>query len=143
MTVAAFLALMPALLGMTAVQSAGNPDVRRLVIQDEVIVRVPVRPRLALPRIEWKERKGPKCVPLASVRAAMLAGPDAVDFLLRDRRRIRAKLSRDCAALDFYGGFYLKTRDERMCADRDFLHSRMGGRCEIDRFRTLVPRLDD
>lgn len=143
MTVTLFLALAPTLLGFAAIEAAADPSVRRLVIRDEVIVRVPVRPRLAPPRVEWKERKGPKCVPLASVRAAMLAGPNAVDFLLRDRRRVRAKLSRDCAALDFYGGFYLKTKDERMCADRDFLHSRMGGRCEIDRFRRLVPQLDD
>ena len=92
-------------------------------------------------KIEWKEGKGPKCVPLGDVRAAMLSGREQVDFLLEDRRRIRAELSDGCQALDFYVGFYLKTEDERMCAGRDFVHSRMGGRCEIDRFRSLEPRL--
>ena len=140
MTVSTFFALLPALIGLAAVQSA-DPAVRRVLVQDELIVRVPVRPRLAPPAIEWEEHKGPKCVPLAQVRAATLAGSDAVDFLLAERRRVRAELKEGCEALDFYGGFYLKTKDERMCADRDFIHSRMGGRCEIDRFRSLEPKI--
>ena len=134
-------ALVPALLGLAAVEAGRQPDARRITVRDEVITRVPVRPRLAPPQIEWKESKGPRCVPLGDVRAAMLSGREQVDFLLEDRRRIRAELSDGCQALDFYVGFYLKTEDERMCAGRDFVHSRMGGRCEIDRFRSLEPRL--
>ena len=140
MTVSTLLALVPALIGLAALQSGDHLVVRRIVIHDEMITRVPVRPRLAPPDVEWEERKGPKCVSLGEVRAATLSGSDAVDFVLNDRRRVRAQLSKGCDALDFYGGFYLKTRDERMCADRDFIHSRMGGRCEIDRFRTLEPK---
>lgn len=142
MTVSSFLALLPALMGLAAVQvPGGDPGLRRLVAQDRVIVRVPVRPRLVPPRIEWHERKGPKCIPLADVRSAMLSGAEQVDFLLKNRQRIRAELSEGCEALDFYGGFYLKTRDERICADRDTVHSRMGGSCQIDRFRKLEPRV--
>lgn len=142
MTVSAFLALIPALIGLAAAQRvAEEPTVRSLVVQDQVIMRIPVRPRLAPPAIDWRESKGPKCVPLGEVRGAMLSGNEQVDFLLRDRRRIRAELSEGCAALDFYGGFYLKAKDDKLCADRDVIHSRMGGSCKIDRFRALIPKL--
>ena len=144
MTVSAFLALIPALFGFVTIQGGpGAMTVRSIVVQDQVILRVPVRPRLALPEIEWIERKGPKCVPLGDIRGAALSGPEQVDFVLRDRKRVRAELSEGCPALDFYGGFYLKTDDEKICADRDFIHSRMGGSCEIDRFRSLKPKLKD
>lgn len=144
MTVATFFVLIPALIGLAAVDAVGlAPQARRIVVQEEIIMRVPVRPRLAPPAIEWRERKGPKCVPLADIRSAMLSGREQVDFLLDDRSRVRAELSEGCGALDFYGGFYLKTEDDRVCAERDFVHSRMGGRCEIVRFRKLEPRIKD
>jgi len=73
------------------------------------------------------------------IRRALLSGPEQVDFILADRTRVRAKFDEDCPALDFYGGFYLQPQDERLCADRDAVHSRMGGSCTIDKFRLLVP----
>jgi len=142
MTVSLFLALLPALLGMAAAQDAqSQPVVRRLVVRDEVILKVPVRPRAGLPAIEWLERKGPKCIGTGGIRGAALAGSEHVDFLLFDRSRVRAEFDEDCPALDFYGGFYLKPEDERLCARRDFVHSRVGSSCRIERFRQLVPRL--
>lgn len=141
MTVWTFLALIPALIGLAASQGGEQPAVRQIALQDQLITRVPVRPRLAPPAIDWTERKGPKCVPLAEIRAAMLSGPEQVDFMLTDRRRVRAQLSEGCEALDFYVSFYVKTDDDRICAERDFIHSRMGGRCEIARFRSLEPKL--
>lgn len=142
MIVSTLLALLPALIGLAAVQPAGeDPDARRIVALDQIIMRVPIQPRLAPPQVDWKERKGPRCVPIAEISAAMLSGSEQVDFLLKDRRRVRARLSGGCAALDFYTGFYLRTRDERLCADRDMIHSRMGGRCEIDVFRMLEPEI--
>ena len=63
---------MPLLLGFFAVQpGAVEQSVTRLVIQDEIILRVPVQPRPLVRHIEWKERKGPKCVPVQSIRRAM------------------------------------------------------------------------
>ena len=47
----------------------------------------------------------------------------------------------DCPALDFYGGFYLQPDDERICAKRETIRSRVGGSCRIERFRLLVPQL--
>ena len=62
-------------------------------------------------------------------------GPITSISCLRNRQRIRAGSTSDCPALDFYGGFYLQPDDERICAKRDSIHSRMGGSCRIERFR--------
>ena len=142
LTLSTLLALLPALLGLAAAQPDERPQsVRRLVVEDEVILRIPLRPRSAPLPFEWIERKGPKCIPVGAIRGARLSGPDHVDFMMADRRRVRAKFDDDCPALDFYGGFYLKPEDERLCARRDSVHSRIGGSCRIERFRQLVPKL--
>ena len=129
------------LLGLAALaQDRGEGAVRQVMIEEQLTIRVPVRLRQVSP-IEWRERKGPKCFPAATIRGAMLSGPSSVDFLLRDRSRVRAELDSDCHSLDFYGGFYLQPADEKLCARRDAIRSRMGGQCRIDRFRSLEPRL--
>ena len=142
----AFLGLFPTLLGLPALIgiAADAPQdptvVRRVVIRDEVILRIPVRPRVS-PRIEWTERKGPKCIAIDTIAAAMLSGPSSIDFMLRDRRRIRAQMDSQCPALDFYNGFYLQPDDERICAKRETISSRVGTSCRIERFRQLVPQI--
>lgn len=142
MTSGLFLGFVPLLLGLFAVQpSSFQQTVTRLVAQDEVILRVPVEPRPFARQIEWVEHKGPKCVPAALIRSALLSGPEQVDFILASRERVRAKVNEDCPALDFYGGFYLQPEDEHVCAGRDAIHSRMGGSCRIERFKQLVPKL--
>jgi hypothetical protein len=141
LSVGAFWNVVPLLLGLFAAQPAAvGESVTRLIIQDEVIMRVPVQPRPLMPDIEWVEKKGPKCVPIATIRRALLQGSEAVDFILANHSRIRAQFDEDCAALDFYGGFYLQPQDDRLCAGRDAVHSRMGESCTIERFRQLVPR---
>jgi len=137
------LSLVPALLGLIALQpGAVEQTVTRLVIQDEVILRVPVQPRPMAAPILWVERnKGPRCIPAFAIRRALSSGPNQVDFVLANRARIRAQFDEDCPALDFYNGFYLQPEDQRLCAGRDAIHSRMGGSCTIERFKLLVPRL--
>jgi hypothetical protein len=137
------LSLVPALLGLIALQpGAVQQTVTRLIVQDEVILRVPVQPRPMAAPIVWVERnKGPKCIPAYAIRRALSAGPNQVDFVLANRARVRAQFDEDCPALDFYTGFYLQPEDERLCAGRDAIHSRMGGSCTIGRFRQLIPRL--
>jgi hypothetical protein len=143
-TPAIFLGLVPVLFGLFAAQSGSTQQsVSRLVVQDELILRVPVLPRAMGPQLEWVEKKGPRCIPAAAIRRALLSGPEQVDFILVNRTRVRARLEDGCPALDFYGGFYLQPEDWRVCADRDEVHSRMGGSCTIERFRQLVPRLRD
>jgi len=139
----AFLSLVPLLLGMLAAQpGAVGQSVTRIVVQDEVILRVPVQPRLVMPQIDWVEHKGPKGIPAAAIRRGLMSGPDEVDLILANRSRIRAELDEDCPALDFYAGFYLQPQDDlQLCARRDAIHSRMGGSCRIDKFKFLQPRL--
>src|SRR5688500_20125045 len=59
--------LLPMLIGMGGAHDAA-PGVRSAFVQDELVVRVPVRPRPELPTFEWGERKGPKCLELKNLR---------------------------------------------------------------------------
>ena len=133
--------ILPLLFGLFGAQPGEvGQSVTRLIVQDEIILRVPVQPRPLLPQFEWIEKKGPKCVPVADIQRALLSGPEQVDFILADRARIRAQFDEDCPALDFYGGFYLQLQDDRLCARRDAIHSRIGTSCTIERFKELVPK---
>lgn len=132
----------PILLGLLAVQPGlSGQSVTRLVVQDEVILRVPVVPRPGLPQIDWVERKGPKCIPTSAIRRALLSGSQQVDLMLVEGIRVRAQLDDDCPALDFYGSFYLQPQNGQLCAGRDAIHSRVGGSCTIEKFKQLIPRL--
>ena len=135
------LNFLPLLLGLFAAQPAMvEQSVTRLVVQDEVILRIPVLPRRLAPQFQWEERKGPKCIPTAAIQRALLSGSEQVDFVLLGRGRMRAELEENCPALDFYGGFYLQPQDQQICAGRDAIHSRMGGSCTIAHFKQLVPK---
>ena len=134
--------LWPLLLGLLG----GDPgvvgqSVTRLMVQDEVILRIPIQPRPLLPEIDWVEHKGPKCIPAGAIRRVLLSGPTQVDFILENRARVRAQFDEDCPALDFYAGVYLQTADDRLCVRRDAVQSRIGGSCTIERFKQLVPKL--
>ena len=129
------------LLGLFAGQPQAVGTVTRLVAEDEVILRVPVQPRPLAARVEWRETKGPKCIPAALIRRSSLSGPEQVDFILAGGSRVRAQFEDDCPALDFYGGLYLQYgRDQQICAKRDAVQSRMGRSCTIERFRLLMPK---
>jgi hypothetical protein len=136
-----FLTFLPLLLGVFAAPGAVGTSVSRLVVQDEVILRIPVSPRPAAPLLDWREKKGPKCVPAGSIRRMSLTGREQVDFILSGGGRVRAEFEEDCPALDFYGGVYLQYgRDQQICAHRDAVMSRIGGACVIERFRLLIPK---
>lgn len=141
MDAGAILNFVPLLLGLFAAQPATvGQSVTRLIIQDEVILRIPVQPHPLVPQMEWIEKKGPKCIPIAAIQRALLSGSEQVDFILANRVRMRAQFDEDCPALDFYGGFYLQPQDDRLCARRDAIHSRIGSSCTIERFRQLAPK---
>lgn len=108
------------------------------VVREQVIIRFRQTPPA---RVEWKEgNKGPKCIPARDIVGATLVGQSSVDLILRSRQRVRAKLESSCPALDYYYGFYITPNPDGMvCEDRDNIRSRMGGACEIDRFRNLEP----
>jgi len=133
--------VLPLLLSLLGAQpGAMGQTVTRLIVQDEVIFRVTIEPRPLVPEIDWVERKGPKCIPLSGMRAALLSGPDRIDFIYLNHARVRAKFDENCPALDYYGRFYLQPGGDRLCAHRDEIHSRMGGSCMIEGFKELVPK---
>jgi hypothetical protein len=110
----------------------------QLTIRQQVIIRVPARPQRA-PQQDWKEKGGPKCIPVSALAGAQIS-PDGVDLLLKGGARVRAKLNR-CPPLDYYSGFYIRPGlDGRVCQDRDTIRVRSGGSCEIDVFKSLVPK---
>ena len=102
------------------------------VIQDMMIVRVPVRPMVG--KLAWEEKDGPRCISMRQIRGAAMAAPSSVDFIMTGGTRYRARFEKDCQALDFYGDFYIETREDDICAKRHEVRSRVGGRCTIERF---------
>jgi hypothetical protein len=143
MILTGLVGLFAALLAGSEEPPARAPGVRVTTIEERLIIRIPVspRPRPRL-RIRWEEEKGPKCLPADGIARAFLSGPDSIDFLMRSRQLVRARLDNDCPALDFYEGFYVQPDDRRLCARRDSIRSRVGGSCRIEKFRTLVPKVD-
>ena len=122
-----------------AAQPAPDPrpgQYARGIVRQQVVVRM--RQTAPHPALSWKEGKGFKCLPARAILGATVLGPRSVDLVLRDRRRVRANLESRCPALDYYQGFYITPgADGMICADRDIVRSRVGGACEIDRFKAL------
>ena len=129
------LTLLPLLLGV----APGGLTVRSITVEDQIIMRIPVRP--PPPQVEWTEHKGPKCIDAEKIRGAFLSGSDHVDFVLSGKKLLRAELEENCPALDFYNGFYLSSSDDKVCARRDVVRSRMGASCGIERFRELKGKI--
>ncbi|MEP2102520.1 MAG: hypothetical protein ABJP02_00445 [Parasphingorhabdus sp.] len=119
-------------------------------IEKRIIIRVPRRrPAMSSALADITRRSRPtkftqkkigKCLPMNNILGVQRFGERYVDLVTKDRQQIRARLEKKCQARNFYSGFYMeKSRDGKICADRDILHSRTGSKCEIDRFRLLVP----
>jgi hypothetical protein len=147
---------MPALLIVAAAVAAasGSParapaasdsfEIAQLTVRSHVTIRVRSMPAQLPPMLELREKKGPHCLPMGSIVGAAVIAQNSVDLILRGGARVRAKFENSCPALDYYSGFYLKPGpDGQICADRDAVHSRAGGECAIDKFRTLVVKHAD
>jgi hypothetical protein len=126
---------------------AAAPERRdgQVTIRERIVIRIPRLPvvsrRQPAPVIDWHEKKAPKCVAADTLASATISRDGDVDLIVTDGRRLRAKLDDRCPAINFYSGFYLKRAGDGMvCARRDDLRTRSGGRCEISRFRTLVEK---
>jgi hypothetical protein len=133
--------LLSAFLAGGGVPPAPSEGVKVMTVEERITIRIPVAPRPRM-RIRWEEEKGPKCLPAGAIAGAFLSGPDSIDFLLRGRRLVRARLDSDCDGLDFYGKLYVQPEDDRICARRDSIRSRAGTSCRIEKFRSLVPKVD-
>lgn len=125
--------------------AADTARLAQLRIRERVVIRVPrmgpapVGGRI-LPAspIEWREKKGPKCIASASLAGALIARRGAIDLVVGGGARYRAVLGDKCPMIGFYSDFYLKrTPDGMICADRDAIRSRSGRACPIERFRAL------
>jgi hypothetical protein len=130
----------------------------QVVIEQQLIIRVPAQRsqlnnfaagpmpsrRASEVPIVWKEKKAPKCVAMRNIMGMQAAQRDSIDIITRQKQRLRAQLNRGCRALDFYAGFYMQgSKDGKLCEDRDQIHARTGAKCEIDKFRLMVPVRDD
>ena len=123
-------------------RSTTEIQITQMMIQQRIIIRVPAMAPHPTPSrpVKWKEVKGPKCVSLNQLAGAAITQNDSVDLFMRGGTRLRARLDDDCPALDYYSGFYIRpTDDGQVCQKRDMLHTRSGGQCRVERFRTLVP----
>jgi len=117
-------------------------------IERRMVIRItplgPQREMLAdLPRAplasKFSERKIGKCVPVAGIAGVQIGGDDRLMLFMRDQRLIGAKLDKACRARDFYSGFYVeRSRDGKLCVDRDMIHSRSGATCSLSRMRQLI-----
>ena len=138
-------AIATTLLTLAAPVPAADPvSLAQLTLRQRVVVRVPrMEPPRApmLPPVEWKEKKGPKCVPVSELGGAIVTARDRIDLVMRGGKRVRAEFDDDCRGLDFYRGFYLKpAADGMVCAGRDVVRARSGAKCPVKRFRKLVPK---
>jgi hypothetical protein len=103
--------------------------------RQNLLAELPQRP--LAPRYE--ERGKEKCVPLDGIAGVQTGSGNRLVLFLRDRRMISANLGKACRARDFYSGFYVeKSKDGRLCVERDKLQSRTGVSCEVETMRQLV-----
>jgi hypothetical protein len=110
----------------------------QLIIRERLVVRVPAT--RVPPMTKWKEKRAPKCMSAEGLAGAAVVEPDSIDMIARGGERFRVELASACPGIDFYQGFYLVPSPDRMiCAGRDAIHARSGGKCQIKRFRKLVP----
>jgi hypothetical protein len=127
----------------SAPEPSPEMEFAQVVVRQQVIIRVPRgrqdRVEASASPVRWRETGGPRCIPIRQIAGA-LPGGDSVDFVLNDRRRVRAHLGQRCDGLDYYRGMYLNANpDGQICADRDVIRSRMGGACGIGHFSLLQP----
>ncbi len=141
----------PAVVAAQDAPALDRTEWAQLTIHERIMIRIPRRARPAPLRgrrfapppdlpIIWSERRAQKCVPVARLTGEAAVQGGDVDLLLVNGRRLRAKLNKDCPALDFYSGFYIKPNaDGLICGGRDVLRARSGAACPIARFRRIEP----
>lgn len=128
------------LLAAGVADASGRLLLSQLTIRSRVVVRVQTNAPPP-PPAELVEKKGPRCLPMTDLVGAAVIADSSVDFIMRGGKRMRARFSSRCPALDYYSGFYIvPTADGMFCSDRDIIRSRAGGECTIDRFRALEPK---
>ena len=120
----------------------------QLSIEQRVIIRIPTMPPRSAPDaapaapLRWNESRGPRCLPLNLIRAAVVTNEAGVTMVVSRTERYLAHVGRACRAADFYAGFYISpNKDGVLCAGRDTLHARNGSACDIERFTRLTAQV--
>jgi hypothetical protein len=116
-------------------------------VDQRIIVRFPNQPLppqagTAQKRkpVSYNEEKIGKCLLMDRLVASRPGPKQTLELVTRERQLIRAYLGDGCLAREFYAGAYVeRPADGKLCVDRDLLHARTGAKCEIDKFRLLVP----
>lgn len=146
---ALLLALAPLLVAADDASPLAGVEFAQVTIRERVLIRIrPSRPvvldragRVTQIAPVWSERRAQKCVAVHDLAGAAVSRGGDVDLMMIDGGRLRAKLAKDCPALDFYGGFTLKPNaDGRICGGRDVLRARSGASCPIAKFRRIELR---
>lgn len=111
----------------------------QIIIRERIIIRVPSRRAEAeRPSAEADREpagRGPRCIPIVSIRSAIPSGDGALLVDLGRRGLYWAGLGRGCRSMDFHGGIYIAPPpDGLFCARRDFLRARSGASCMVSRF---------
>lgn len=120
-------------------------------VEQRVIIRIPRQTSIGtsmggrspakISSIRYKEEKIGKCLLMDRLVGSRPGRKESLDLVTRDGVLIRAYLGDGCLAREFYAGAYMeRASDGKLCIDRDLLHARTGAKCEIDKFRLLVPQ---
>lgn len=130
------------------------PVQRQVRIEQRVILRFTapskrVRERMLdqmpLPTTDhvFEEGKARRCVRMNSIQGMQPSGENRLLLFMRNRKILSATLDRACSAEDFYSGFYVeRSKDGRLCSQREVLQSRSGAHCEITRINHLTVQRD-
>lgn len=124
--------------------------VNQIRVEQRVVIRISPRrnpnrnslfanlPRQSL-NARYEEKKMEKCIPVSGIAGVQTGSGNQLLLFLTDRRIVKVNLEKACRARDFYSGFYVeRSKDGKLCVDRDKLQSRTGANCEVDRMRQLV-----
>lgn len=91
----------------------------------------------------YEERDMGDCVPADAIAGVQPERGNRLLLFMRGRRIVTAELERTCRAMDFYSGFYIaRSKDGKVCVNRDKLQSRSGMKCGLTRMHELIPMRD-
>ena len=118
-------------------------------IEQRIIIRVPAQRASSTTinmgsarseSVKLHEEKIGKCLMMDRLIASRPGPKESLELVTRDGVLIRAYLGNGCLAREFYAGAYMERPDDgKLCVKRDVLHARTGAKCEVDKFRLLVP----
>ena len=125
-----------------ALVSAQETRLAQMTIHERMVVRVQKMAPVSAPKpMQWREKKGPKCVTPGDLAGVLISPGNNLDMVMFGGRWLRARLDGQCRTLNFYSGIYLKPgTDGRVCAGRDMVRARSGAGCAVSAFRVLQPK---